>query len=290
VAKLTLINRKVRYSAPNLFNDPFDTQTDLHFPFEFEELKEPTLQRLHDAVNSNKPLPNADKHPHAWIVEHFRKNRAKIPLSGSDLRIELMPAIEEGIGQLANSLPKMHQHLRDEFIQTAKIFCVSEVPDDLLMWSHYADNHKGAVIKYRCLPQLDNMLCAAVRVAYQEEMPVMATLEEWIDSAFGFCPLDHKKMWNKTFATKSIHWAYEKEWRVIVSFEQPLADYTDFKIDPREIGEVILGCRMLEHDKSEILDLLSGDFGHVVVLESQKNQRKFVLDFCPLARPSRNRS
>jgi hypothetical protein len=69
VAKLILVNRKVRYSAPSLFNDPFDTQIDLHFPFNLEDLREPTMQRFLDAANSGSPLPNADIHHNARVLE-----------------------------------------------------------------------------------------------------------------------------------------------------------------------------------------------------------------------------
>ncbi len=279
VAKIILVNWKVRYSAPSSFNDPFDTQIDLHFPFDLEDLREPMMQRILNAINSGTPLPNADSHPYAGLLEFFRQNRSRIDLSDSDLIDERMPAIEEGINNMKKSLPEMHQDLRSKFMNDAKVFCVSEVHDNLLMWSHYSDNHKGAVIKFLCLPQLNNTICAATRLTYNEDMPVMATLEEWLDSSFGFKSLDYQRMWDKMFSVKSIDWSYEREWRVIIPDEAIGDDHTDLEINPREVGEIIFGCRMSDQDTEDILNLLTHDFDHVTATKASKNQKKFCLDF-----------
>ncbi len=61
------------------------------------------------------------------------------------------------------------------FRQNLRVFCVSEINDDLLMWAHYSDCHRGAVFKLKCIPELDGPLCAAVPILYQDELPIVAT-------------------------------------------------------------------------------------------------------------------
>lgn len=113
-------------------------------------------------------------------------------------------------------------------------------------------------------------------------MPVLATLEEWIDSSFGFKPIDYKKMWNNMMSVKSSDWAYEKEWRVIIPLDNSPEKYIDQEIYPQEIGEIIFGCRISDQDREDILNLLTLDLEHVTVVQAKKNSRKFTLDFEPL--------
>jgi hypothetical protein len=281
VAKRILTNREVQYSDPRRFNDPFDTQIDLHYPFDLKDLRKPMMQRILDAANSDTPLPNADTHPTARKIEFLRQNWDRIS-SDKDLRDKFMPEIEEGIENMMRSLPEMHQGLRDKSTNDAKVFCVSEVHDNLLMWSHYSNNHKGAVIKFLCLPQLDNLICTAKPIVYNDDMPVMATLKEFIDDYLGFKSLDYQKIWDRMFSVKSIDWKYEREWRVIIPGEAIGTDYTDLKIYPQEVGKIILGCRMSDQDTEDILNLLTHDFDHVTATKASKNPKKFRLDFEPV--------
>jgi hypothetical protein len=288
VAKLILVNRTVRYSAPIRFNDPFDTQIDLHFPFDLEDLCEPTMERYLAAANSSTPLPNADVDPRVLVMEKFRQVRDRIGMSDRDLRVEFMPAIKAGIENLKKSLPEMHLELRNRFMNNVKVFCVSAICDNLLMWSHYADAHKGAVIKFLCLPHMDNPLCVAKPIVYSDNMPVLATLEEWIDSAFGFKSIDYTTLWDRLCLIKSIDWAYEQEWRVIIPDEAIGADFTDLKIYPQEVAEIIIGCRMPNRDVEDILALLSCDFAHVTATQALKSPRQFRLEFEHLKKSARS--
>ena len=68
-----------------------------------------------------------------------------------------------------------------------RVFCVSEIHNDLLMWAHYADCHRGAVVEFRCIPSgAGSALCAARPVQYQASIPVFArTVEEWVAHMVG---------------------------------------------------------------------------------------------------------
>ena len=81
------------------------------------------------------------------------------------------------------------------------VLCLSEVKDSILMWSHYADCHRGICLVY----DTDNeFFVHAQPVQYQRERPrvnpVIHSNEQMLDSAI---------------FTKSEAWAYEKEWRII---------------------------------------------------------------------------
>jgi hypothetical protein len=110
--------------------------------------------------------------------------------------------------------------------KASRIFCVVEEPDNLLMWAHYAQSHEGAVIQFECLPELDNLLCAAMKVNYVTDPPVITRkLDDYIRHLTGQPnKIDYKSLYYDFHLSKSDHWKYEKEWRVFIpaDLENPM--------------------------------------------------------------------
>lgn len=84
----------------------------------------------------------------------------------------------------------------------AGVYCVSEKNDDILMWSHYSDNHKGVCLEF---DGMSHLMAEAMQVQYSSERPIINRLKE--NSA--------EPMMKKALLTKSQHWSYEYEWRII---------------------------------------------------------------------------
>jgi len=120
------------------------------------------------------------------------------------------------------------------FIEAA-IGCFSTVPDDVLMFSHYADNHRGFAVGFdtrlllRSLTNQNQPLRANIRpVWYFPSMPKLNLRTE--PALCATC--------------KSDIWRYEKEFRVfIVNDGSALAPSSLFDFDRSAIAEVIFGCR-----------------------------------------------
>ena len=45
--------------------------------------------------------------------------------------------------------------------------------------------HRGAVVGFRCVPDLDLCFCVAEKISYQREIPVLATLDGWLQHIVG---------------------------------------------------------------------------------------------------------
>lgn len=137
------------------------------------------------------------------------------------------------------------------------VLCLSEVPNNILMWSHYADGHKGF-----CL-QFENTDIRAQKVKYSESYPVinyLLTPEE-----------DQREL---TLLTKTIHWSYEKEWRII-EYQHPPGT-CDF---PKEkITGVILGSEMPVKIKQLIRQWVGDREPHIDIYEAKKKHLKYGLD------------
>ena len=72
------------------------------------------------------------------------------PRSPADIKDALKDRKEE-FKKLATGLEKNAEEIKEvlnegavwwrEFANDTRVFCVTEIHDDLLMWAHYADNH-----------------------------------------------------------------------------------------------------------------------------------------------------
>lgn len=101
----------------------------------------------------------------------------------------------------------------------ATIACFSESPDSILMWSHYADFHKGFVLGYdmrpMLLPNKDNL--GIFPVVYDDaRYDATSMLLYWLAMFWKIPVKDPDQMSQlKQLLYKSKDWDYEKEWRLL---------------------------------------------------------------------------
>ena len=122
-------------------------------------------------------------------------------------------------------ITKVTKHFDDVFNEVRNlslVSCFSLKNDDILMWSHYADSHKGACIKY----EIEDKNFAEVK--YSKSMPdfqLVKALEISLGHSYAGKEIDVN---NKDYffmidplLTKSDEWIYEKEVRCIFSKNKP---------------------------------------------------------------------
>lgn len=81
------------------------------------------------------------------------------------------------------------------------VLCLSETYESILMWSHYADSHRGICLVYDTNHEF---FAPAQPVLYQEQRPRVDPLKH-----------TNEQMLDNAIFTKSNAWAYEKEWRIL---------------------------------------------------------------------------
>jgi hypothetical protein len=267
-----------------LFNDPFDTQFDLNLGFDLDDFP-PRFLAEYEALIYGKEEPKVDKrHPIGFTIHALRVLRHKIP-QAEVLGEKARAALEKGVSNVRRLLEATNQRWR-EHLRRMRVFCVAEEHDDLLMWAHYADSHRGAVIKFKCLPEpeFDTALCAARRVEYRREIPVLASLDDWVKRSTGQIRLDFSNLFHNMAFTKSDHWSYEKEWRCWTDLPRGQGELRDFcLIFPQEVHSIYLGCNIRDRDRLDLMGLLAGDFSHVEVYQAKPSKSRFELEFHRLA-------
>lgn len=267
-----LRNRSLQWSAPELFNDPFDVQFDMHVePFE-EQLIDTCVDLMID-IYLGKEAPSL-RNPMGWTLDVLRKTLGTIPLQ--DFRSRIRPVVAEQYEKFESTLEKTHVELR-EYMKGWRVLCLSKVPDDILMWSHYAQNHSGVVLGFKYIEELDGVWAAAHPVRYESKMPRLATPVEQIRFLAGCADLDVKDVFFRSILTKASNWSYEQEWRIFdVAFSGSGLEYRQF--NENELSSVILGCRASPSLVNEILELVAANYGNASIIQASKSKREFMLE------------
>lgn len=137
--------------------------------------------------------------------------------------------------------------------------------NNLLMWSHYANQHKGFCLGFDVDPYIFSDLR---KVDYSEEIPL-------IDVGKITCYKDLDQIMTRYY-TKSADWSYEDEWRLLGSAK------TKSSFDPRIITDVYFGSRCSDNHIDEIREIVFGLNGQVKFWKGKQHPHKFLIEFAPL--------
>ena len=117
-----LKNRTLWFSLPSQFNDPFDCATTVSSQAPSEEDFDRAAKYFESIHGVSKETPGAFQ-PDGTLSEEYR--RALIVGSQSALDTE-----------------------REAFYHKRGVACLTTNHDDMLMWSHYADGHRGFCLEF----------------------------------------------------------------------------------------------------------------------------------------------
>ena len=268
----------IRFTQPPLLNDPFELQVIYSSLAETDGFKD----QLNEA-NVKSMFRDQFEEVKDQITPEMQ---ALFTPEFLDICIDfLTPSAIEYAPAMMDELimPAMQTGFYKGFSESLGILSLTEKYDNLLMWAHYAENHKGFVIGFDGENDFfhhkhseDDELRHIRKVQYSEERPniQLNIIDDMAD----------------IFLTKSKEWEYEQEWRML---ERMLdANKTIQKNDeaiclfsfPAEcVKEVILGCRMLPSIRREIIDYLVSDeqYSAVKIYEAGIDEKEFKLNIIP---------
>jgi hypothetical protein len=240
-----LQKRRIRFTPPGSFNDPFefrpviknlasDADIQSFSDREFEKILDEELAKFGAAVALLPPAP----------LSEFR----------ATLKAQLLPmfrAIEP------NLLVEVRKRFDEAFNKHFGILCLSEHWDSILMWSHYSQAHEGFSIGFDSTHRFFNQKRTQNdefghlrRVHYQKARPVVSLMNsdsvDWCD-------------------TKADVWSYEDEWRMFFvlsnasetkTFGSAMIHLFDFPSD--SVKEVVLGSKCGATTEATIRSILGG--------------------------------
>lgn len=226
----SLLNETVWLSKPTSFNDPFDCAITLS--------KDKLKESMDHAVSEIARMHHISKEQ---IANHDK----------------LTPQDENSYEWLRTSLKNT--------MQEVGVLCLSRTPSEILMWSHYADNHKGFCVEYDCTEgTLLKKLAQPVR--YSDSIPALslANLPSGAENNF----LD------ACIYTKAKQWEYEQEWRVIMHEGGRVFNA------PSATTSIIFGARMPIEEKVMLYQALRHK-SEIAFKEARLLEDRFAIEFDP---------
>jgi len=275
-AKIVLENRTFQWSLASAFNDPFDVQFDLQAIYDAEELIRISKDQARDIIL--RQLPANPNFGLGKLLSHPPFDPKQRP----DLLDPYLDRFHDAVHEL---LPKQLEvwrlGLRNVF-KTFCIFCLSTVNDNVLIWSHYADQHRGVVIRLACLEGASSRWLNAAPVVYSKDMPRLVNQDELRDFLTGQADFpDNFEIIRRSVLTKALDWRYEEEWRVADNFQTEETQFIGFH--PSEIDAIYFGCRISEQDRADIMTAARKVNSKVEFHQAKKSDRAFALKFEPIA-------
>jgi Protein of unknown function (DUF2971) len=229
--KQIFVEHKLFLPSRNLFNDPFDCVV-------------PSLLETPGTV--------IKRYLEEFVDRHFSK-------APDAEKIEKLSELMS-----VSALEGIRRDLQDD-VDKAGVLSFSKIRDDILMWSHYADKHKGL-----CLEFDGSANC----IFFGEAQPV-----EYTD--YTPLPLNENpdRQMTRIILTKSKHWAYEQEYRIV----RPDEAHRLVEYPPELFTGVIFGCRMPRQLRDLVKQWSNEGNCHVAFYEAKPKAGEFGLDITRVA-------
>lgn len=243
--KKLLTDNELYMSPAELFNDPFDCKIYKNYSL------------LDTPEKINKHIDKCVEDAKDWMLEN-NKNAD-----------EQRKILEERISDLIKYQVRSDYYDDKMFNNNYGIACFSKRWNSILMWSHYADNHKGYCIGFDEKRLRYSMIFGNCDyVTYADVFPEIH-------------PDDNSKE-IRDYRTyyKSKEWEYEEEYRLVNLFSgkdfPKDAPERVIKLDDKFIVEVILGICMPDDDKKQIIEICKKR--KIPVYEAVKVPFKFEIE------------
>ena len=273
-----LRNRTVRYCAPATFNDPFDVQSGLHFDFDITSLPEKVLDKLGELASAPVEPKIDPTNPWGQLVLEARRHYPSHGFPRDRWLSIIASAFDSLLKVFEQTRIDFQNHWKTVMLPGVGVFCVTEDRDNLLMWAHYAKDHKGVVFELWSLPEEDNPLSVAKAIDYVDTPPSFFSEEEFVDDILSIRKLDITALSRRYVYSKSRHWSYEREWRVWYPLSTTSL-YDDMPIRDTEFAAVYVGCCATDAFRAEIKSTVTGFYPGVRIFQARKNEEAYALEY-----------
>jgi hypothetical protein len=283
----TIAGRAIRLASPAAFNDPFDTHLDDPLGLDVGDFVQELQVALTEFILGDIEYGHLRDGNFKNLIERMHGAMAQ---ATPERRRGLLEAAITGDARESYDIDRMKQHNREMaafFIATFSrygIYCTSAKHDNLLMWSHYADQHKGAVIEFRPNKEKDSVFLASRPVTYSQERPLMYRSAKDMIRRSMLLTLEAatKEIVDSLIYTKASDWNYEEEIRLVIPDYIPEGtEHNLLGFHAEELATVILGCRMPVEQRLALARAASALNPDAAIQVSSMSPRDYGLVFDP---------
>lgn len=251
VLELILEHKKLKFSTPGEFNDPFDCNFSGY-------LGTIDMDKLF-----LKNLPRSWREKRSAIAKMMKHDK-----------------VFDGFHEMVlNSIEDLRIHW-DSYINQYRVLCLTPEKNNILLWSHYAVNHTGTVlgidfskesffneIKPVEYPVKNTMIDDYIKdtaeamfryisnhkMGFDVAMEQIDTFMNNDDNMNGLVGLFIKKL-HPCFYVKKSFWSYEKEYRYVKLRDENDSEWLGF--DLNSVSEVVFGIKTSIAEQASIINLV----------------------------------
>jgi hypothetical protein len=129
-----------------------------------------------------------------------------------------------------------------------RVYCLTTKPANMLMWSHYSENHTGICLEFRCA---NDVLSGALQVVYCKTYPPLDLAD------------DHHRTVLLPLLTKAKAWEYEDEYRLIAQEEAEALNHESLitknnllLLPDGALASIIVGCVAPEATRDAVREIV----------------------------------
>lgn len=234
-----IVSHEIGFASPSTFNDPFDCKIHLSW----DKFKTTERSYIEKILNLADP-------PFSQDEKNFHLDKM--------LRSE---------GEFEKYMHRAQSLFRGG-VNDFSVLCLSEEPNNILLWSHYATKHQGVCVRFLNPGKLFNEVL--LKVDYSQDVSLidfLAPKETYVAAYI------------KALRTKAEQWAYEHEWRVIVPTGAMglslLNGYYSHPFPENPIDRVILGSQTDQKDRQKISAWIGQQ--NIELVQAEEVEGKFQL-------------
>jgi Protein of unknown function (DUF2971). len=239
-----ILNNKLYFPSPKELNDPFDSKINIRYDLCSEE-------ELYDiGLKTNPHLPIKQR------SEWARTKAKEIKNQSTEERDKQNKELSENRNSKAGV-----------FSLTAENYC------NLLMWSHYADSHKGFCLEF----DVQSIREFIIKYFIEYYFPLVFNIVKYSDEMPKIIPGtdNYAKRMDDALFTKSKYWKHENEWRIIFwNIER-----REIEIPCEIIKSIYFGLSADETKIKKAIAILEESNPNIGLYKAKKRKNEFGLEF-----------
>jgi hypothetical protein len=206
----------------------------------------------------------------ATIEEECKFLERNLPLAMPELT-------EREINQISKDPSKVEKFFYDFCKKQDKrrdelgVYCLTTLRDNILMWAHYSDYHKGFCLEF---DGKDEFFQKALPITYLKELP---TFNIWDNKIGNFHKYTEELA--DLLLIKAEDWKYENEWRIVYTPKQGGPSVHTFP--EKLLTGVIFGFRISRENRNNIIEWCKGRTIKPKMYQSTPKNRVFGVGIVP---------
>lgn len=219
----------------------------------------------------NDPLDSKICYRKGTTIEKQSFLKRNLPLINPELTEQQVNEISKNPSKyekFINDFCKMQDRRRDEL----GVYCLTTLKDNILMWAHYSDNHKGFCLEF---DGQGEFFQRAQPIEYSKVLPTFNILDKTVGEFHKYAD----KLAD-LLLTKAEDWRYEDEWRIVCTPEHGGPGIHTFP--EKLLTGVILSFQISNENRNNIIEWCKGRMFKPKIYQATPKDGEFGLDIIPL--------